>query len=381
MSVPLADRSRRLVTGWVILLAANSFAAEPPSPRDVFKKLDRNGDGKLTLKEVPADARKNFVRCDVNRDGTVTLAEFVDAVRRVIDPEATADSVRKPTETVRALRDIPYADTAHVKQRLDLFLPKSPRSRSVPLVVFIHGGGWMAGDKEQGGPLLLNYVANGEFAGASIGYRFSTEAAWPAQIHDCKAAIRWLRTHAREHGIDPDRIGVWGGSAGGHLVSMLGTTGNDPALEGNLGSCGKAGSGVRCVVNYCGPSNLVTAAAAGAREGDVQVEELLAKLLGGPLATRLDVAREASPVSHISQQAPPFLIAHGTRDDVVPFDQSLKFHAALQREGVESLLIRVQGGGHNILDAPGLDERTKLFFERHLLDRSVTISDRPITLP
>ncbi|MCA9056362.1 MAG: prolyl oligopeptidase family serine peptidase, partial [Planctomycetaceae bacterium] len=125
---------------------------------------------------------------------------------------------------------------------------------------------------------------------------------------------------------------------------------------------------------------LTTIAASGAKAGELPADELLSKLFGGPVAQRLDVAREASPVTHISKQDPPFLIAHGTHDELVPIDQSVKFHAELRREGVDSTFIRVQGGGHNVLVAPGLDERVKLFFERHLLDRNVTIPDNVITL-
>src|SRR5439155_1536905 len=123
-------------------------------------------------------------------------------------------------ETVKAELDIPYAGTNNSRQRLDLYLPKNPQSnKPLALVVFIHGGGWQNGDKRGGFGTVVPLVETGEYAGASVGYRLSGEAVWPAQIHDCKAAIRWLKANAKKYNLDPDRIGVTGSSAGGHLVA------------------------------------------------------------------------------------------------------------------------------------------------------------------
>ena len=111
-------------------------------------------------------------------------------------------------------RDVPYAGTDNRRQRLDIYLPKKPRSKKLPVVVFIHGGGWQAGDKTIGATALVPLVRTGDYAGVSVGYRLTDEASWPAQIYDCKAAIRWVRANAEKYGFDPDRIGVWGKSAG-----------------------------------------------------------------------------------------------------------------------------------------------------------------------
>lgn len=384
--VPTSDfrTMRSLTTGFsaaVVLMTAGAITiAAPPTPQQTFEQMDQNKDGKLTLNEIPPPGRPLFSQTDTDGNRSISLDEFVGFLRRTVDPNATATSSRDPSETVRPVLNLPYADTGHERQRLDLYLPKSPRSKRVPLIVFIHGGGWISGSKDMGRMLLLPYVASGEFAGASIAYRFSSDAPWPAQIHDCKAAIRWLRGHAAEYGIDPDRIGVIGTSAGGHLVSMLGTSGGIAELEGTLGSCLDESSEVLCVVNYCGPSNLLTVRSNNNPKAAAAIEQFLTPLLGGPLTARTDTAREASPVTYISAKDPPFLIVHGTNDELVPYDQSFRFQGALRAGGVDALLVTVRGGTHgNILVARGVSDRVRLFFERHLLDRKVTIPSGPVT--
>jgi acetyl esterase/lipase len=360
-----------------VILTAGVAGADP-TPRELFEQADKNKDGKLTANELPPKAIVVAAQFDANRDRAISLDEFVEFLRKTIDPNATAEQARKPQESVRSLLDIPYADTKHERQRLDLFLPRSPKSKLLPLIVFIHGGGWIEGNKNQGGPLLLPYVAGGEFAGASVAYRFSSDAAWPAQIHDCKAAIRWLRANASKHGIDPDRIGVWGMSAGGHLVSLLGTSGDVDDLDGEVGAHRDASSRVSCVVNYCGPTNLLTVGSNAGNTTKQAVDMFVTPLLGGPVTEKADAAREASAVTYISAKDPPFLVTHGTNDELVPFDQSVRFNGALKSAGVDAVFVPVRGGGHNILLAPGLSDRVKLFFERHLLDKRVSIPSGPI---
>ncbi|MCX7825807.1 MAG: alpha/beta hydrolase, partial [Verrucomicrobiae bacterium] len=124
---------------------------------------------------------------------------------------------------VRAHRDLAYVENGHARQKLDLYLPEKAAA-PLPLIIWVHGGGWAAGSKDQCQPLRSGYTSRG-YAVASIGYRLSSDAIFPAQIEDCKAAIRWLRAHAKQYGLNPDRFGVWGSSAGGHLAALLGTTG------------------------------------------------------------------------------------------------------------------------------------------------------------
>ena len=282
-------------------------------------------------------------------------------------------------ENVVAKHDLAYAATEHPRQRLDLYLPKEPRGEKLPLVVFIHGGAWQNGDKAGGAGRVVPYVRSGEFVGASIGYRLSGDAPWPAQIHDCKAAIRWLRGHASQYGIDPDRIAVIGSSAGGHLVAMLGTSGGVEALEGSLGNRTDVSSRVTCVVDEFGPANLLTMGDFPSSIDHNAASSPESKLLGGAVQEQADRAKEASPQTHVTSDDAPFLILHGTEDMVVPYDQSVQFDRALRAAGVESLLIPIEGGGHGGFWSPEVDRRVRAFLDRHLRDADVEISTEPIT--
>ena len=153
--------------------------------------------------------------------------------------------------------DLPYADTGNPRHRLDLYLPKDRKREKLPVVVFLHGGAWLEGDKSVGAGPLMPLVRTGQYAGVSAEYRLSGEARWPAQIHDCKAAIRWVRANAARYGLDADRIGVWGESAGGHLALMLGVSGDVPELEGDIGPNRGVSSRVAAVANFFGVSDLL----------------------------------------------------------------------------------------------------------------------------
>jgi uncharacterized sulfatase len=274
--------------------------------------------------------------------------------------------------------DLSYARTNNPRQTLDLLLPKSPRNdKPLPVVAFIHGGAWQGGDKRQGLSALVGFVQSGEYAGVTIGYRLSGEATWPAQIHDCKAAIRWVRGHARKYHLDPDRIGVMGPSAGGHLVALLGTSGGIEALEGDLGEYRSTSSRVSCVVDEFGPSELLAMGRSPGLDHD-SPNSPESRLVGGPVQERKNVARSASPVTHVTSDDPPFLIIHGTADPLVPFDQSKRLHDALRRVGVEALLIPVTDGGHGGFRSPELQRRIGRFFDKHLLGREAKISQEPI---
>lgn len=272
---------------------------------------------------------------------------------------------------IRAEPDLPYADTAHPRQRLDLYLPASPpTSQPLPLVVFFHGGAFLGGDrKPESAPadpcglnLLLAMVASGNYAAASIGYRLSPEALWPAQIHDAKAAIRWLRAHAARYHLDPGRIGVLGTSAGGHLAAMLGTSGGVASLEGDLGRHRDVSSRVTCVVDQYGPTDFLALHGPDNRSPDTPA----AKLIGGPLPDHREAVRSASPITWAAAASPPFLIIHGTQDPVVSFAQSELLFAALQRAGVAATLVPVIGGGHGGFSGPELAPRIRAFLDQHL---------------
>lgn len=293
-------------------------------------------------------------------------------------PGAMGPPVAIP-EGVTVERDRPYAGTDNPAQTLDLYLPsRREADRLLPAIVSIHGGAFMFGDKRGGLARLVPLVASGEFVGVSINYRLSGEATWPAQAHDCKAAIRWVRANAGRHGIDPERIAVMGESAGGHLATIIGLGGGVPELEGELGGHRDVSSRVRCVVNLFGPSDLVRLPDDGSRDDHASAKSPEGRLIGGDVRENADRARAASPIRHVSKDDPPFLIIHGSDDPVIPHAQSQRLHAALQAAGVSSTFITITGGGHGGFRSPEIDRRIRAFFGRHLLDEDVTVSDTPI---
>ncbi|EMI15771.1 lipase/esterase [Rhodopirellula maiorica SM1] len=351
------------------IAAAPSHAqTEPQQTSPQFKRLDRNQDGKLTKDEFSGPL---FRRIDANQDGVISGEEDQAFTRRAArGQEASAATAT----SIQTERDLPYAGTDNPRQTLDLYLPKTRKNdKPLPVVVFIHGGGWQNGDKQGGFRTVSSFVETGQYIGVSVGYRLSGEAIWPAQIHDCKAAIRWPRANAERYNLDPDKIGVTGTSAGGHLVAMLGTAGDVPELEGKLGDHLSHSSSVSCVVDQYGPSELLTM---GGWHDDANSPE--SKLVGGTLQESKKAARNASPVSYVSENDPPFLIIHGTDDRVVPFNQSERLHEALSKVGVETMLVPVQGGGHGRFDSPEVAKRLQQFFDKHLLGKEVTIASEPI---
>lgn len=245
--------------------------------------------------------------------------------------------------------------------------PKHPPKTPMPAVIWIHGGGWQEGSHKQNGAAALALF--GYFT-ASIEYRLSGEAAWPAQIEDCKLAVRWLRANAAAYQVDPDRIGVWGMSAGAHLASCLGVFGDTKDLEGHGGDEGVS-SRVQAVVSYCGAFDLTDD-----RTCNDLMRHLCTKLCGGTITAKPEAWRQVSPLLHITPQCPPFLLVHGDKDDVAPIAQSERMEAALRKAGVSVEFIRVRGGGHGMKapfgqphaepDLETLYKKAAAFFDRHL---------------
>ena len=260
-------------------------------------------------------------------------------------------------EGTQAKYDLPDIKGGGRAQSLDLFIPRND-GHPLPLVVWVHGGGWRGGDKAR--CLALPLIEKG-YAVASINYRLSGEAPFPAQIHDCKAAIRWLRANAKEYSIDPDRIGVWGGSAGGHLVALLGTTGDAKVLEGDGGNV-DVSSRVRAVCDFYGPSDLPNIGNAD------NAQNAVSGLLGGPVSAHLEKAKQASPITYITPDDPPFLIIHGARDRLVPASQSQTLYERLKEKGVEAKLEVIESAGHGGPEFTSPDRLRMIveFFDRHL---------------
>ena len=211
---------------------------------------------------------------------------------------------------------------------------------------WIHGGAWLGGDKNQCPALFL--LRDG-FAVASINYRLSHHATFPAKSHSCKAAIRWLRAHADEYQLDADHFGVWGASAGGHLVALMGTAGDIEELEGELGTT-DVSSRVQAVCDFFGPSDFPNVTPSTCTEisrlDHAAADSPEAKLIGGAISEMPDEAIAVSPVTYVTEDDPPFLIVHGDADPIVPFLQSQVLHDALVAAEVESELITIEGGGH-----------------------------------
>ncbi len=249
----------------------------------------------------------------------------------------------------------------------DIARPKQPTQTPMPAILWIHGGGWQEGTHQQNGAAALALF--GYFT-ASLEYRLSGEAPWPAQLEDCKLGVRWLRANAAKYHVDPDRIGVWGMSAGAHLAACLGVRGDAKDLEGHGGHEGVS-SRVRAVACYCGAFDLTDD-----RTCNDLMRQLCTKVCGGPITAKPDAWRQISPLLHITPSCPPFLLVHGDKDDVVPIGQSERMEAALRTAGVPVEFVRVRGGGHGMTaplgrpraepDLQTLYKKAADFFDRHL---------------
>lgn len=253
------------------------------------------------------------------------------------------------------LIDVPYAHTAARTLYLDAVYPRQPTNAPMPAVIFLHGGSWQSGDKL---PFYNEFLARAGFFTICPQYRFSREATFPAQIHDAKAAVRWLRANAAQYNIDTERIGIWGHSAGGHTASFVGTSAGLPDYAGDQ----NAGfdDSVAAVVNVSGVIYL--------DDGKPRpADSATGRLLGAAPADVPELARAFSPITHIRPDValPPFLILHGTDDLVVRMSHAEKLYAALRSAGAEATLVPILDGDHSLTANWGIVQQLTLgFFER-----------------
>jgi acetyl esterase/lipase len=272
-----------------------------------------------------------------------------------------AARVYPPSASLRIDRDIVYATYGNRQLRLDLYRPAQVSEVPIPGIVVVRGGGWMQGDKEGFG-FIAGRLAEAGFAAVSIEYRTAAEAHYPAAVEDSKAAVRWLRASAARYGIDPAAIGAIGGSAGGHLVSLLALSDN-PAHEGTGGNA-ETSSAIQAVAAL---APVVDLTAWDTGPGISAFEAFL----GGSGAAFASVRREASPITYARADAPPLLLIHSRIDPVVPFQQSLQMQQQYTAMGRPVELVEIDDAGHAFWNEaprfPGLMDRVIRFFRETLI--------------
>lgn len=258
------------------------------------------------------------------------------------------------------ISDIEYSSPGGLTQLLDLYLPENKTGKPLPVVVWVHGGGWLNGSKAKP---RAEYLAEHGYAVVSINYRLTHGGIWPAQLDDCRESVRWVRRHAKKYHFDSERIGAWGSSAGGHLVALMGTL---PYPENETVS-----SRVQAVCDWYGPTELLSMppnnVGNGRTEEDV-ANSNGAKLLGCTVKDCPELAKQASAFDNVSSDDAPFLIMHGDMDPGVPLSQSTRFYEKLKAHRVPVTFNVVVGAGHGgpLFGTPIVRERVLTFFDTHL---------------
>lgn len=341
-------------------------AVKQEAGRNAFDEWDKNKDGFVSKDEFPSRfPDQRFAQVDTNQDGKISKMEdqaFRDRGTRA--RQAAPGRERQPlpqdlAAKVTSYRNLVYEKVGDRELPLDLYVPKKADGE-LPLVIWIHGGGWKGGSKNGIGSCVR--VLEHGFALASVEYRLSGEAKFPAAIEDCKAAVSYLRLHAKKYGLNAEQIGVWGSSAGGHLVALLGTT-NDSDVFNTHPVCKKASPRVQAVCNWFGPTDFLRMndfPSTIDHDSPTSPESLF---IGAPIQENKDLVARANPITYASESDPPMLLMHGDKDRLVAFNQSELLHAALMAAGVESELYKVVNGGHGFRNA---DDSRQELFERSL---------------
>lgn len=264
--------------------------------------------------------------------------------------------------TIKTTNDIEYARVAGQPLKLDLY---QPAAGAAPLLIWVHGGAWEAGSKS---PMPLTGLVEHGYAVASLDFHPASAARFPGQVHEIKAAIRFLRASARRYGYDARRIGILGASSGGHLAALVGTTNGQAELEGALGDHPSESSAVQAIVSYFGASNLTTILAQSTPFGLGIRKPALQRLLGAQPEENEATAKLASPVFQVDASDPPLLMLHGDQDPQMPINQSHELQGQYESHGLESHLIVVHGAAHggDVFFAPQNTERVAAFLDAHL---------------
>jgi len=241
-------------------------------------------------------------------------------------------------QSVLLIPDIAFGKGGETVLLGDLFLPKDQADGPFPVMVYIHGGGWAKADRTLRHRCAA-YLAERGIAGFSIEYRLSKVAKFPEQIFDCKAAVRWLRANAERLNIDSDRIGVCGGSAGGHLSALMAVTGDLPELEGTGGNPGYS-TKIQAGALFYGVYDMEAAS-------KEKMKGLVSLFLGGKIDEIPDVYKTASPIQHVSADSPPCIVLYGDKDTEIIVEGSKQFAKALREAGVETKLVMEEGRAHS----------------------------------
>ncbi|HXI11749.1 MAG TPA: alpha/beta hydrolase [Thermoanaerobaculia bacterium] len=274
---------------------------------------------------------------------------FILAISILLLASSLAAQTYPPTPgtgTFTTTFDIEFANVEGISLKLDLHLPDDDGVSLRPAIIWLHSGAWITGDRTGGAAIRQ---ARRGYAVASIDYRLAPKNIYPAQLEDCKAAVRWLRANAARYRLDPSRIGVFGSSAGGHLAALLGTTGGVAELEGLLEGNAGHSSRVQAVVDFYGPTDLLKLndqklPCYGLNGNDPGLPPSL--LIGCPIQECKEKTDAANPIRYITPDDPPFLILHGTLDCLVPWQQSQILYDALKSAGVDATFHLLDGAQH-----------------------------------
>jgi acetyl esterase/lipase len=269
---------------------------------------------------------------------------------------------RKAPDDVLFEKDIVFGRGADEELKLNLARPKAQEGR-LPGVVFIHGGAWRAGSRAIHDPMTWRAAQKG-YVSATVSYRFCPKHPFPAQVEDVKCAVRFLRANAEKYGIDPDRIGAVGFSAGAHLSMMLGTMAKEDGLEGDGGHADQP-SRVQAVVSFFGPTQL------WAKDIPEQSRPLVRDFIGGTVEEKEELYRKASPVTYVSKGDAPMLLFQGTKDPLVPHTQAVAMADAMTAAGVAGRVELIAGAGHGWggAESARTEEATYAFLDQHLKRR------------
>jgi len=297
----------------------------------------------------------------IKGDARSILTSTIQAWRRMCRAVVGRRQARRVSPippNVKVYRDLVYARPGRRPLRLDLYIPEGVKNP--PLIVWIHGGAWRAGTKRI--DRVASLLRHG-YAIAGIEYRLSQEAKFPAQIADCKGAVRWLRAHAAEYGYDANRIGAAGSSAGGHLAALLGTSAGVEELRGDVSVCLDYSDRVQAVCDMWGPTDFLRM---GGRHDAPDSPE--SQLIGGPIRDHPQKVARANPITYVDPKDPPFLLIHGENDRMVPPGQSELLAEALKHANVPCELKILPGAGHGARGYPPqkLAEMIRTFFDRTL---------------